>query len=70
MPHRNTGKKKHVPKKTYKFRAYPNREQEAALQAQLTEACQLYNAALLERKLAWEMQRKSIIHNFQFHYRS
>ncbi len=47
-------------RRTFKFRAYPNRAQSEALDAQLGEACRLYNGALDERRSAWKMQRTSI----------
>lgn len=47
-------------RRTFKFRAYPNRVQTGALDAQLGEACRLYNGALQERRDAWKMQRTSI----------
>lgn len=39
---------------TFRYRLYPNREQDAALNAQVDEACRLYNAALQERRDAWK----------------
>ncbi|HEX8030302.1 MAG TPA: transposase [Vicinamibacterales bacterium] len=50
---------------TYKFRAYPTRQQSEALTAQLAEACRLYNAALQERRDAWRMRRESVGLNSQ-----
>src|SRR5215212_1296110 len=47
-------------RRTCKFRAYPNRAQSEALDAQLGEACRLYNGALDERRSAWKMRRTSI----------
>jgi putative transposase len=44
----------------YKYRLYPTRAQIAFLEAQLREACDLYNAALQERRDAWKVCRKSI----------
>jgi len=46
-------------RKTFKYRLYPNKEQSAALEHQLSEARSLYNAALQERRDAWRMQRVS-----------
>jgi len=46
-------------RKTFKYRLYPNREQSTALEHQLSEARSLYNAALQERRDAWQMQRVS-----------
>jgi putative transposase len=47
-------------RRTFKYRAYPTRVQSEALDAQLGEACRLYNAALQERRDAWKMQRTSV----------
>ena len=47
-------------RRTFKFRVYPSRVQSEALEAQLGEACRLYNAALQERRDAWKMERTSI----------
>ena len=47
-------------RRTFKYRVYPNRVQVEALDAQLGEACRLYNGALDERRSAWKMQRTSI----------
>ena len=47
-------------RKTFKYRVYPTPSQAALLDAQLAEACRLYNAALQERRDAWRMQRKSV----------
>jgi putative transposase len=47
-------------RRTFKYRAYPNQAQAEALDAQLGEACRLYNSALDERRSAWKMQRTSI----------
>ena len=47
-------------RRTFKYRVYPNRAQSEALDAQLGEACRLYNSALDERRSAWKMQRTSI----------
>jgi len=43
----------------YKYRLYPNQAQVQFLD-QLHEACDLYNAALQERREAWKACRKSI----------
>ena len=45
---------------TFKFRCYPTRAQDAALHAQVDEACRLYNAALQERRDAWKQARHSV----------
>jgi putative transposase len=47
-------------RKTFKFRLYPTKKQYALLDAQLAEACRLYNAALAERRYAWKMRKASI----------
>src|SRR5207248_8904546 len=44
----------------YKYRLYPNQAQVRFLENQLHEACELYNAALQERRDAWKVCRKSI----------
>src|SRR5256886_6269031 len=44
----------------YKYRLYPNQAQVRFLENQLHEACELYNAALKERRDAWKVCRKSI----------
>jgi putative transposase len=41
-------------RKTYKYRLYPTTAQTQALEAQLSEACRLYNAALQERRDAYQ----------------
>src|SRR4051812_43950570 len=47
-------------RRTFKYRVYPNRVQADALDAQLGEACRLYNGALDERRSAWKMTGTSI----------
>lgn len=49
-----------VVKRSYKFRLYPTDAQQAKLQAQLAEAARLYNAALQERRDAWNVARRSV----------
>src|SRR5207237_10224320 len=44
----------------YKYRLYSNQAQARFLENQLHEACELYNAALEERRDAWKVCRKSI----------
>ena len=44
---------------TYKYRLYPNQAQVQFLENQLHEACDLYYAALQERRDAWKVCRKS-----------
>lgn len=45
---------------TYKYRLYPTQVQASFLDSQLRAACDLYNAALQERRDAWKIARKSI----------
>jgi putative transposase len=45
---------------TYKYRLYPTKAQDEFLSSQLRAACDLYNAALQERRDAWKIARKSI----------
>jgi putative transposase len=47
-------------RRTFKYRIYPTGVQTEALDAQLGEACRLYNGALQERRDAWRMQHTSI----------
>jgi putative transposase len=47
-------------KRAYKLRAYPTRPQEARAVRLLRDHCELYNAALAERREAWRMARVSI----------
>jgi putative transposase len=44
----------------FKYRIYPTRAQVVFLEGQLRDACDLYNAALQERRDAWRICRKSI----------
>ena len=44
----------------YKYRLYPTKAQAQFLDGQLREACDLYNAALQERRDAWKVCRKSV----------
>jgi putative transposase len=44
----------------YKYRLYPTKAQTEFLNGELSEACELYNAALEERIGAWKVCRKSI----------
>src|ERR1043165_6292926 len=46
--------------KTYRYRIYPTRRQEQILDAQLAVCCELYNAAIQERRDAWRLERKPI----------
>ncbi len=47
-------------RRTYRYRIYPTVRQRLALEAQLGFACQLYNAALEERRYAWRGRHRSI----------
>jgi putative transposase len=44
-------------RRSFRYRLYPNRAQNAALNGQVDEACRLYNAALEERRAAWKSRR-------------
>lgn len=46
--------------KTFRYRLYPTKRQEELLNNQLAICCELYNAALQERRDAWKAQRKRI----------
>jgi putative transposase len=52
-------------RRAYKFRAYPTRPQEGRAARLLADHCDLYNAALEERREAWRMQRVSISYGMQ-----
>jgi putative transposase len=47
-------------KRAYKFRAYPTRPQEGRAIRLLRDHCDLYNAALAERREAWRMRKVSV----------
>ncbi len=49
-----------VPHRTYRYRLYPTARQQLALVAQLAFACELYNAALEQRRDAWLSRRRSV----------
>ncbi len=49
-----------VLRRTYRYRLYPTARQQLALAAQLAFACELYNAALEQRRAAWRGRRRSI----------
>jgi putative transposase len=53
-------------RRTYRYRAYPTARQHVALAAQLGFACQLYNAALEQRRYAWRGRHHSITLYEQF----
>jgi putative transposase len=52
-------------KRAYKLRAYPTRPQEGRTVRLLRDHCDLYNAALQERREAWRMQRVSVSYDQQ-----
>src|SRR6266699_2591127 len=47
-------------KKAYRYRLYPTKKQETILNQQLALCCELYNAALQERRDAYRLRGKSI----------
>lgn len=47
-------------RRAYRYRIYPTVEQRHRLEAQLRFACELYNAALEQRRDAWRRRRRSI----------
>jgi putative transposase len=54
-----------VVRRAFKFRAYPTRPQEVRAARLLADHCDLYNAALEERREAWHMRRVSISYGMQ-----
>jgi putative transposase len=52
-------------KRAYKLRAYPTRPQEGRAVRLLADHCDLYNAALAERREAWRMHNLSIVYGDQ-----
>jgi putative transposase len=52
-------------RRAYKLRAYPTRSQEGRAVRLLRDHCDLYNAALQERREAWRMRRVSISYGDQ-----
>jgi putative transposase len=46
--------------RTFQYRLYPTKSQKNALQWQLDVSRHVYNMALEERKLAWELEEKSV----------
>ena len=46
-------------RRMYKYRIYPTEKQRTALEAQLAFACDLYNAALEQRRCAWRQGRRT-----------
>ena len=49
-----------APRRTWRFRLYPTAAQRDVLEGHLRLCCELYNAALQERRDAWRMARVSI----------
>jgi putative transposase len=52
-------------RRAYKFRAYPTRSQEGRSARLLADHCDLYNAALEERREAWRMRKASVSYGMQ-----
>jgi putative transposase len=52
-------------RRSYKFRAYPTRPQEGRAVRLLADHCDLYNAALMERREAWRMRAARISYGMQ-----
>ena len=52
-------------RRSFKFRAYPTRPQEGRAARLLADHCDLYNAALEERREAWRMRRVGITYGTQ-----
>jgi putative transposase len=52
-------------KRAYKLRAYPTRPQEGRAAQLLADHCDLYNAALQERREAWRMRKISVSYGDQ-----
>jgi putative transposase len=52
-------------KRAYKLRAYPTRPQEGRAVRLLADHCDLYNAALQERREAWRLRNLSISYGDQ-----
>jgi putative transposase len=52
-------------KRAYKFRAYPTRPQEGRAVRLLADHCDLYNAALAERREAWRMRKLRVAYGDQ-----
>jgi putative transposase len=47
-------------RKSFKYRIYPTKAQAATLDAHLRICCEIYNAALQERRDAWRVSKKSV----------
>ena len=52
-------------RRAYVFRAYPTRPQEGRAAKLLRDHCDLYNAALEERREAWRMRKASVSYGMQ-----
>jgi putative transposase len=52
-------------RRAYKFRTYPTRPQEGRAVRLLADHCDLYNAALLERREAWRIRQVNISYGMQ-----
>jgi putative transposase len=52
-------------RRAYKLRAYPTRPQEARAVRLLADHCDLYNAALAERREAWRMHKVKVVYGDQ-----
>src|SRR6185369_9735555 len=52
-------------RRAFKFRAYPTCPQEGRAVRLLADHCDLYNAALLERREAWQMRHVRIAYGAQ-----
>jgi putative transposase len=52
-------------RRAYKFRAYPTQPQQGRSVRLLADHCDLYNAALEERREAWRMRKASITYDTQ-----
>jgi putative transposase len=52
--------------RSFRYRAYPTRCQVLALEEQLGFCCELYNAALEQRRTAWRQNRKTVTMFEQF----
>lgn len=50
-----------MPRRTFKYRLYPNRRQREKMQATLAVCRELNNAALQERREAWSSHRKGML---------
>ena len=52
-------------RRAYKFRAYPTRPQEGRAVRLLADHCDLYNAALMERREAWRILQARVSYGMQ-----